>query len=138
MIASLPLVVILAWIGVRFGPEREGPPVPTTYDTGDARSAAVESAFTREIGRSRDASVHHLVATGNVPGHYHRFHDETVVILRGEGLLTLDAETREVRPGTVLLLPRGSAHRFAVTGAPMEAVSVFSPPLDDADRHFPE
>ena len=47
-------------------------------------------------------------------------------------------EVRDVGPGTVLLIPRGTVHAIEVTAGPSEAVSAFSSPFDGKDRFFVE
>ena len=44
--------------------------------------------------------------------HYHRDVDEVVHALAGTLAFTLDGETRELRPGDTVFVPRGSIHGF--------------------------
>jgi len=112
-------------------------PAPTFYGTQGALSAEPGANVTSAtVGAYESASVHHLRVAGGVKTHVHHRHDETVTILSGEGRMRLGDETRDVGPGTVLLVPRGTLHSLEVIAGPMEAVSVFSPAFDGKDRLF--
>ena len=87
------------------------------------------------IGGSQGSS-HHLVAIRNaeIP-HRHLEHDLLVVMLRGHGSMRLGAETRPVGEGSVLFVPRGTAHAFRNAAAtPAVAYAVYWPPFDGKDR----
>jgi mannose-6-phosphate isomerase-like protein (cupin superfamily) len=126
-------------VSLRLAPA--GPPrdAPVLYSARDA-AAPDESAnvTTVEVGRHRSASVHHLRVAEGVKAHVHREHEEQVVILSGEGRVRLGDSVEDVSAGSVVVIPRGTVHSLVVTGPPIEAVSVFSPPFDGKDRHFVE
>lgn len=48
--------------------------------------------------------------------HKHLYNDELIFIHRGEGTLTLDEETIEVKTGTIAFVPRGTWHGLDNTG----------------------
>jgi Mannose-6-phosphate isomerase len=48
--------------------------------------------------------------------HKHLNNDELIFIHKGEGTLTLDEETIEVKTGTVIFVPRGTWHELDNTG----------------------
>lgn len=106
------------------------------HETGSLVPEEGETAAARIVGATEGASVHHLVIEEGVKPHYHRAHDETVIVLAGEGRVSIGEVERSVRPGLVLVIPRGAVHSLEVTGDPVEAVSVFSPPFDGKDRIF--
>lgn len=87
-----------------------------------------------EVARTATATWHVVqVATGESP-HRHRAHDLTVLVLRGEGILTLDGARIAMRAGDVAVVPRDRPHWFARRGAvPAVALVVFTPPLDAPD-----
>ena len=88
-----------------------------------------------EIGRTPAASWHVVqVATAETP-HRHRLHDLAVVVLRGEGVLTLEGQSRAMRPGDAALVVRDRVHWFARRGGatPAVALVVFTPALDAPD-----
>jgi quercetin dioxygenase-like cupin family protein len=87
-----------------------------------------------EVARSPAASWHIVqVATGEAP-HRHRAHDLTVLVLRGEGILTLDGAGVAMRVGDAAVVPRDRPHWFTRRGGVSAvALVVFTPPLDAPD-----
>lgn len=70
-----------------------------------------------------------------VPLHLHRHHTEHVVVLDGEGVMTLGDSTRTVRAGDTVIIPRNTPHAVRVTGGtPLRVVSIQSPRFDGSDR----
>jgi len=127
-------VALATWLAPASGTE---PPAPRVYGSRGALDPEEgANVTTAVVGVHESASVHHLLVKEGVAAHYHRTHDETVTVLAGTGVLALGAEEHEVGPGTVVLVPRGTVHALRVTGAPVEAVSVFSPAFDGEDRIF--
>ena len=89
----------------------------------------------REIGRDAHSS-HHIVwiRDREVP-HTHERHDLWVVILRGHGTMRLGDEERPVGEGSVLYVPRGTAHAFRnLSGEVAAAYAVYAPAFDGRDR----
>lgn len=123
---------------------RSLPAAPTTpfqavfYNERDAVPLDSASTFvSRPVGVTSASSTHH-VSAHQVALHVHERHDETVVILRGEGEFQLGEQTVPVFPGLTIVIPRGTLHGFQGNGEKglVEAISVFSPPFDGKDRHF--
>ncbi len=138
---SLAVTTAVTLLAVRFAPAdaRDEVLPGRIYDTSGALTPEEGANLTAAVVGSYDsASVHHLRVEQGVKRHFHRVHDETVVVLSGRGRMTVGEETREIGPGTVLLLPRGVRHDLTVTEGPMEAVSIFSPRFDGEDRIFVE
>jgi mannose-6-phosphate isomerase-like protein (cupin superfamily) len=135
--AALALSILFTAVAVRFAPAGREPAEPVFYETRGALAPEEgEVLATHAVGAHPDASVHHLLVLEGVKAHYHRDHDETVVVLSGKGRMTIGGAVREVGPGSVLLMPRSTVHALEVTDGPLEAVSVFSPPFDGKDRVF--
>ena len=87
-----------------------------------------------ELGRTAWVSEHIAVVRTEEKPHYHRFHDSTVVVLRGEGLLTVDQKQVPMKVGDVAHIHRGVPHFFRNTGSGASAALViFSPPFDGRD-----
>lgn len=67
--------------------------------------------------------------------HRHDRHDLMVVMLRGHGSWRLGDQVHEVGEGSILYVPRGTAHAFAnATNEPAIAYAVYSPAFDGHDR----
>jgi mannose-6-phosphate isomerase-like protein (cupin superfamily) len=87
-----------------------------------------------DLGRTAWVSHHvALVREGEVP-HYHRFHDLTVMVLRGEGIVDIEGKRFTLKPGDVSYVQRGVRHHFRNTGKDLAAAFItFSPPFDGRD-----
>jgi quercetin dioxygenase-like cupin family protein len=63
-----------------------------------------------------------------VPPHIHRSAVECFYVLDGAYRLIVSGHAHEAGPGGFLLVPRGAAHQFEVTGGPLaRALVIFSP-----------
>lgn len=133
---AVALGVVLAAISLRLAPadEERAPALYRTSGALDEQEAA--NVVSAVVARYESASVHHLEVNERVAAHYHRLHDETVVVLSGAGKMRLGDAWHELAAGDVLAMPRGTVHALEVTEAPLAAVSVFSPAFDGQDRHF--
>ncbi len=88
-----------------------------------------------DVGRTSWVSHHVAVVRTAEKPHYHRFHDLTVTLLRGEGVLTVDQRQTTMKAGEVAHIQRGVSHFFRNTGRePAAAFVVFSPPFDGRDN----
>jgi mannose-6-phosphate isomerase-like protein (cupin superfamily) len=87
-----------------------------------------------DLGHTAWVSEHIAVVREGEQPHYHRFHDLTVVVLRGEGMMDIEGKRFAMKPGDVVHINRGVRHYFRNT-ASEEAASfvVFSPPFDGRD-----
>jgi mannose-6-phosphate isomerase-like protein (cupin superfamily) len=87
-----------------------------------------------DLGHTAWVSHHLAVIRDAEVAHYHRFHDLTVVILRGEGVMDIEGRKYEMKRGDVLVVNRGVRHFFRNTGDDLCAAFVtFSPPFDGRD-----
>lgn len=64
------------------------------------------------------------------PEIYHEATDEFVFVLSGRGAILLDGRRLAVRAGDSLYIPAGAVHGVVSGGSPIEALSIFSPPMD--------
>jgi mannose-6-phosphate isomerase-like protein (cupin superfamily) len=87
-----------------------------------------------ELGRTAWVSEHLAVVREAETPHYHRFHDITVFVLRGEGVMDLEGKRFTMRAGDVTHVYRGVRHFFRNTGKEAAVAFVtFSPPFDGRD-----
>ena len=87
-----------------------------------------------EVARAPGVSWHLVQVRGAESPHRHRQHDLTVLMLRGEGVLTLDGHVTPMHAGDAALIPRDRPHWFARRGsAPAVSLVALSPPLDAPD-----
>lgn len=100
------------------------------------------------VGQLSQQSVNLLQTRTGVRAHYHAQSDEVVYVLAGRGLLRMASHGEalkakdlaavpptRVKPGMVLLIPRGAAHAIDVLGDdPLVVLSIFAPVFRGDDR----
>jgi mannose-6-phosphate isomerase-like protein (cupin superfamily) len=90
-----------------------------------------------DLGRSEALSNHLAIVQSSELPHRHNRHDSTVTILRGHGTMTIGGETRHVRAGAVMFIPRGVVHHYTnESDPPTVALVVYAPPFDGQDREI--
>lgn len=66
--------------------------------------------------------------SGNVNKHMHPQTDEIQYILEGSGAMWLGAERRDFKAGTLIVIPKGTAHGGTlVTSGPVKAIAIKFP-----------
>ncbi len=79
------------------------------------------------------ANVHAVTVTRGTT-HLHAAYDEVYYVLSGEGLITLDDETSEIRSGSVVVIPAGVPHSLrACAGQQLEFLIFGTPAMDIQD-----
>jgi mannose-6-phosphate isomerase-like protein (cupin superfamily) len=77
------------------------------------------------------------IQSGNVAKHTHQKTDEVQLILEGSGTMWLGAERKEFKPGTLIIIPRGTAHAGSiVSNGPVKALAIKIPPQAKDDIVF--
>ena len=77
------------------------------------------------------------VQMGNVGKHFHANADEIQYIVEGTGTAWLGGEKREIRPGMLIIIPRGTAHAGTeATSGRFKAIAIKLPPQDPKDTTF--
>jgi mannose-6-phosphate isomerase-like protein (cupin superfamily) len=72
--------------------------------------------------------------SGNVKKHIHPRTDEIQYIIEGSGSMWVGNERKEFKPGTMIIIPKGTAHAGAlVSSGPVKAIAI-NPPAA-AGRH---
>ena len=75
--------------------------------------------------------------SGNVAKHMHPKTDEIQYIVEGSGSMWLGSERKEFKPGTLIIIPKGTAHAGTiVTNGPVKAIAVKLPPQPADDTVF--
>ena len=75
-----------------------------------------------------------IFVEATVPGHYHEFHTEQVLILEGTGTIYLGKKSVEVNAGDFIFIPAGKPHAFEVKKGPVKVLSIQAPGFDGSDR----
>jgi mannose-6-phosphate isomerase-like protein (cupin superfamily) len=77
------------------------------------------------------------IQSGNVAKHTHPKTDEIQYIIEGSGAMWLGGERREFKPGTLIVIPKGTAHGGTlVTSGPVKAIAIKIPPQPATDTVF--
>lgn len=77
------------------------------------------------------------VQIGNVAKHFHAGADEIQYIVEGTGTAWLGSEKREIRPGMLIVIPRGTHHAGTeATSGRFKAIAIKLPPQDPKDTTF--
>ena len=77
------------------------------------------------------------IQSGNVPKHIHPKTDEIQYIIEGSGSMWLGNERKEFKPGTLIIIPKGTAHAGTiVTNGPVKAIAIKLPPQGKDDVVF--
>ncbi|MFI5447481.1 cupin domain-containing protein [Polaromonas sp. UC242_47] len=77
------------------------------------------------------------IQSGNVAKHIHPKTDEIQYIIEGSGAMWLGGERKEFKPGTLIIIPKGTAHGgTVVTSGPVKALAIKIPPQARDDVTF--
>jgi mannose-6-phosphate isomerase-like protein (cupin superfamily) len=77
------------------------------------------------------------IQSGNVAKHIHPKTDEIQYIIEGSGSMWLGNERKEFKPGTLIIIPKGTAHAGTlVTSGPVKAIAIKIPPQPANDTVF--
>ena len=118
--ALAPLIVNLA----AMSDEAIGPQVP---NMGTLRTKGLVNTPSGTIA----------VQSGNVPKHYHNSADEIQYIISGKGVFWLGDEKREVGPGDLIVIPKGTAHAGSIASSgEFKALAIKLPPQAAGDTHL--
>jgi len=77
------------------------------------------------------------VQMGTIFKHYHEGANEIQVVLEGSGTEWLGDKQIDLKPGTFVVIPKGTAHGGLTdaSGGKLKFVSIKTPPQDPADVH---
>lgn len=77
------------------------------------------------------------VQIGSVAKHFHATADEIQYIVEGTGTAWLGTEKREIRPGMLIIIPRGTHHAGnEATSGRFKAIAIKLPPQAANDTNF--
>jgi len=95
---------------------------------GEALSAANASGMRNKLLVSLDG-ITISVQDGNTPKHLHANANEMQYILEGTGTIWLGDKEVPVKPGDLVIIPKGTPHGGTkVTGRTIKAIAIKSPP----------
>lgn len=77
------------------------------------------------------------IQSGNVAKHMHPKTDEIQYIIEGSGAMWLGGERKDFKAGTLIIIPKGTAHGGTlVTSGPVKAIAIKIPPQPKDDTVF--
>ena len=95
---------------------------------------ADQAVSLEELSRGETASAHIVQIRKQEPLHIHENHDATVIVLKGHGILWIGDRKLELKPGSIVTIPRGVPHSFTnQSQEPAVAYVVFNPAFDGKD-----
>jgi mannose-6-phosphate isomerase-like protein (cupin superfamily) len=101
--------------------------------TGDALGPASPTGFRSKMFVSADGMTI-SVQDGNVPRHMHPNTNEFQYILEGTGTIWLGDKEVHVKPGDLVVIPKGTAHAGTKPdGRPFKAIAIKTPPQPPGD-----
>ena len=77
------------------------------------------------------------IQSGNVAKHIHPKTDEIQYIIEGSGAMWLGGERKDFKPGTLIIIPKGTPHGGTlVSSGPVKAIAIKIPPQPKDDVVF--
>jgi mannose-6-phosphate isomerase-like protein (cupin superfamily) len=99
---------------------------------GDLPTTSNPEMNSRGLVNTDNATI--AVQSGNVAKHMHPNTNEIQYIIEGSGSMWLGSERKEFKPGTLIIIPKGTAHGGSiVTQGPVKAMVVKIPPQPKDD-----
>lgn len=116
------------------------PLAPAMIDLSALRHGDLPGTANPEMnGRALVSSEHATIGvqSGNVAKHIHPKTDEIQYIIEGSGAMWLGGERKEFKPGTLIIIPKGTAHGGTiVSSGPVKALAIKIPPQPKDDVVF--
>lgn len=105
---------------------------------GDSLNAITNEVLTvHKLAGDTLASSFLIVISSEVKLHKHQTHSEHVVVLEGEGLMTLGEKQFPIKKHDVVFIPKDTYHAVKLTSKiPLKVISIQAPKFDGADRIF--
>jgi len=135
-IAATPI----ARYAVRDAHAADAPLTPAMIDLAALKHADLGTTSNPEMNDRRLVTTDNAtvaVQSGNVKKHMHPNTNEIQYIIEGSGAMWLGNERKEFKPGTLIIIPKGTAHAGTiVTNGPVKALVVKIPPQGPTDTVF--
>jgi mannose-6-phosphate isomerase-like protein (cupin superfamily) len=107
----------------------------TALRHGDLPATALPELNSKGLVTTDNATV--AVQSGNVAKHIHRHTDEIQYIIEGTGTMWVGGERKQFKPGTLLIIPKGTPHGGSIVATgPVKALAIKIPPQAKDDTVF--
>ncbi len=88
-----------------------------------------------EVADCGEVTVDIVSATTDLPNHFHRKSNEIAIFLEGTGEFIFEGRAPiQIRPGTVLFIPKNQQHSFKNGGGRYTVIRIFAPHFESNDR----
>ena len=143
--AAIPAAFCAGLVAARIAPLAQAQPAPLQPQIIDL--AAITNAdlgnIVPNLGTLRTRTLLVLpqgtmaLQTGNVPKHMHAEANEFQYVISGSGMFWLGDQMREVHPGDLIIIPKGTAHAGSVVSSgELKVLSIKMPPQNPGDLHL--
>lgn len=98
-----------------------------------------DNLYSRQVHSDSLSSSFVIFIRHEVKEHKHLNHSETIVVLAGEAMMTVEGKEFKIKKGSVISVPQNTWHGVKVgSKIPLKVLSVQSPNFDGKDRIFKE
>lgn len=96
-----------------------------------------ENVTLRKLHSDENSSYFVIWIKKDVASHKHADHSEGIIVLDGEGEMTIAKKSFKVKQGDHFVIPKNTFHSVKVTSRnPLKVVSIQAPKFDGKDRIF--
>jgi mannose-6-phosphate isomerase-like protein (cupin superfamily) len=97
--------------------------------------AKTENIYNKTLFGDSLASSFCIVIKNEVKPHKHQFHSEHVLVIEGEGQMSLADKSFKIKKGDLVFIPKNTIHSVKTTSKqPLKVVSIQAPLFDGTDR----
>ncbi|HEY6160739.1 MAG TPA: cupin domain-containing protein [Bacteroidia bacterium] len=97
--------------------------------------ATFENVYNRPLYSDSLVSSFVIFVKKEVKPHVHAYHTEQVIVLEGEGEMTIGDKKMTIKKGDILFIPKNTVHSLKVTSKdPVKVISIQAPHFDGKDR----
>ncbi len=96
-----------------------------------------ENVTVKKLHSDENSSYFVIWIKKDVASHKHEDHSEGIIVLAGEGEMTIAGKSFNVKEGDHFVIPKNTFHSVKVTSTdPLKVVSVQAPKFEGKDRIF--
>lgn len=101
-------------------------------------TAEFENIHVLKISEDDHQSSFIIWVKDSVPEHYHSDHSESIIVISGKAVMTLDGVQITIKKGDYINIPEGTKHSVleVIGHNPLKVLSIQTPLFDGKDRTF--
>lgn len=98
---------------------------------------AFENILVKKVSDDKNQTSFMIWVKDEVKMHKHAYHTENLYVVSGKGEFTVGGETKTIKKGDYLTIPKNTSHSLIVTSfKPIQVLSIQSPRFVGNDRIF--